>query len=305
MKYLKKFSKRKITLNGFLFAILYFSVISCSSQIQTTQNSIPALEKIEQEPTAHYKTLKSLSAVSDQQFANLDSISFPDKAQQFAIKLFSPAYLNRDEIDSLIHTLIPPANSSEQTRAELDFLLQLQKDRTPQQVDNALRMHDIVYFPIIGYKKDSDLFFEIYEIFGSQFNSKEFPKTKKLLGNIMKEMRIAEFTAKNHFLRARPRQLEPDLKPLKKMASSSFASGHTLWAYMQAYLLAALLPEKRKDFLDLAYEIGFTREVLGVHYPSDEEASRKLAHQLLEKMWDKPNFINDFHEAQLEWVNFN
>jgi len=150
-------------------------------------------------------------------------------------------------------------------------------------------------------KDEDELFFEAYEVFGNQFDTKEYPKTKKLLNNIMREMRIAEFTAKNHFLRARPRQLESQLKPLKKMSSSSFASGHTLWAYMQAYLMGALIPEKRDEFLDLAYNIGFSREILGVHYPSDEEASRKFAHQLLLKMWEKPKFMQDFHDAQLEW----
>jgi len=89
------------------------------------------------------------------------------------------------------------------------------------------------------------------------------------------------------------------------MKTASFASGHTLWAYMQAYLMGALIPEKRNEFLELAYEIGFSREILGVHYPSDEEASRKLAHQLLEQMWEKPAFIFDFYQAQLEWGNSN
>jgi len=151
-------------------------------------------------------------------------------------------------------------------------------------------------------KNYDHLFFEAYEILGNQFNVKDYPKTKKLLNNIMKEMRIAEFSAKNHFLRPRPRQLESELEPLKKMSSASFASGHTLWAYMQAYLLGALIPEKRIEFLDLAYKIGYSREILGVHYPSDEEAARKLAYELLLKMWNKPEFIRDFHKAQLEWA---
>lgn len=117
----------------------------------------------------------------------------------------------------------------------------------------------------------------------------------------MKEMRVAEFMVKNHFLRARPRQLEPQLKPLKKMRSSSFASGHTLWAYMQAYLFAELMPSKRTELLNLAYEIGYSREILGVHYPSDEEESRKLAHTILSKIWEKAKFRNDFNLALAEW----
>jgi len=285
------------------FALLFVIIISvaCKKQSSTTQLTIPPLTPIQETPKAHYKTLSSYSPNESPERKNLDSISFPDKAHRFTIKLFSPSYLIREEITTLAKQLKPPANSSELTKAELDFLLELQQSRTPEQVNEALRMHDIVYIPLIGMRNEEHLFFEAYEIFGPGFDIKSYPKTKKLLHNIMKEMRIAEFTAKNHFLRARPRQLESDLQPLKKMKSSSFASGHTLWAYMQAYLMAELIPGKRTEFLELAYQIGFSREVLGVHYPSDEEASRKFAHQLLEKMWTKPAFIKDFSKAKLEW----
>ena len=118
-------------------------------------------------------------------------------------------------------------------------------------------------------------------------------------------MRIMEFTAKNKILRARPRQLSSELKPLKKMNSSSFASGHTLWAYLQAYIFSELIPEKRKEFLDLAYKIGYSREILGVHYPSDEEASRILAHKMLTLMLENQDFQTDFYKAKKEWEVLN
>lgn len=298
MKYL--INAKNVLRLSFVFVAFNLLFLSCNSQIHLN-GTIPALEKMEQEPRNHYKELGNLSPEIEPVNDSLDAIAFPSKAHALTIKIISPAYLERAEIGAIMKRLQPPANSSKQTRAELDFLLELEKNRTEEQVNDALRMHEIIYIPLPGMKSEKHLFFEAYEIFGTQFNPKEYPKTKKLLNNIMKEMRIAEFTAKNHFLRARPRQLEANLQPLKKMSSSSFASGHTLWAYMQAYLMGALVPEKRSEFLDLAYKIGFSREVLGVHYPSDEEASRKLAHQLLLKMWEKPEFINDFKYAQLEW----
>lgn len=293
---------KKLWLASFLIlTISYLSFLSCASQTQNSQISIPPLEKIDQKAQAHYESLKKYSTTPEESRKELDALAFPNKAHQLTIKLFSPAYLSREEINEQILKLEHPSNSSEQTRAELDFLLKLQNERTKEQVEEALEMHDIVYFPLIGMRDQGDLFYEAYEIFGDQFKPEEYPKTQKLLNNIMKEMRITEFTAKNHFLRARPRQLESKLQPLKKMKTSSFASGHTLWAYMQAYLMAALVPEKRTEFIDLAYRIGFSREVLGVHYPSDEEASRKLAHNLLSEMWSKPKFAFDFQEAQKEW----
>jgi len=85
------------------------------------------------------------------------------------------------------------------------------------------------------------------------------------------------------------------------MESSSFASGHTLWVYMQAYLLAELIPSKRNELIELAYEIGYSREILGIHYPSDEETSRILAHNILMKIWENPDFKDDFEAALNEW----
>jgi len=301
MKYL---IQQRVSISLLIMATFYFSAVCCNQQ-NNTQITIPPLKQIAETPKEHYKTLNKYSKNADTKHTHLDDISFPNKAHQLTIKLISPAYLSRKEIEVLIDQLQPPANSSEQTTAELDFLLELQANRTPEQVNEALRMHDIVYIPLIGMRNETHLFFEVNEILGNEFNASAYPKTKQLLHNIMKEMRITEFTAKNHFLRARPRQLESKLQPLKQMKSSSFASGHTLWAYMQAYLLGALIPGKRIEFVELAYEIGFSREVLGVHYPSDEEASRKLAHRLLQQMWTKPDFIKDFQEAKLEWKALN
>ena len=285
--------------------ILSLLISSCSQQrnVGVVLPSIPALTKLKDNPTKHYLELSQISSSPSPENSSLDLIAFPEKAHATTIKLFSSSYLERSEIRAIIKKLKPPANSSKQTRGELDFLLDVQKNRTEEEVSEALRMHDIVYFPMPSMKKDKDLFFEIFEIYGSEFNPDQYPKTRTLLAKMMKDMRITEFTAKNHFLRARPRQLESKLKPLKKMSSSSFASGHTLWAYMQAYILAELIPTKREEFLQLAFEIGYTREILGVHYPSDEEASRKLAHWLLKEMWNKESFIRDFHAAQLEWKN--
>ncbi|MEL6123865.1 MAG: phosphatase PAP2 family protein, partial [Bacteroidota bacterium] len=85
------------------------------------------------------------------------------------------------------------------------------------------------------------------------------------------------------------------------ISSPSFASGHTLWAYIQAYTWGELIPEKREAFVNLAYEIGMSREIMGVHYPSDEEAARQLAHRMLLLMWHTDEFQSDFAAAAAEW----
>ena len=114
-------------------------------------------------------------------------------------------------------------------------------------------------------------------------------------------MRLMEFTVKYHLLRPRPYHLEPKLEPLARISSPSFASGHTLWAYIQAFAWSELIPSKRQAFLDVAYEVGESREIMGIHYPSDEEAARILAHRMLSAMMENSNFKTDLEQAKSEW----
>ena len=279
-------------------AVILLIFKTCYSQKPVLTNPKTALPPLETAKN-HYQALGILSKASSN--SETDAIRFPNKKYKLLIRLFQPAYLTRKQLKALTSEIQPPANSSEQTKAELDFLLNLQKTRTKEQEKLALDWNTIVYVPVPTMKGDDDLFFEGEYIMGEDCTAANYPATKKLLQNIMKEMRIMEFTAKNHFLRARPRQLSEELKPLVEMNTSSFASGHTLWAYLQAYVWAELIPEKRTDFLDLAYEIGFSREILGVHYPSDEEAARQLSYKMLALMWKTEKFQKHLEAAQAEW----
>lgn len=263
--------------------------------------------------TGHYLELGKLSAAPDPGKSDLDSIRFvPQSYRSVALlyTLLSPAYLTQAQIDQLKRSVAFPANSSTQTRAELDFLLDWQSKRTLEQEVRATQvLAPIGYWPHIdvmddheGHRKNmDDLFFEGRTLIGEECDETNYPATAKLLKGVTKDMRIMEFTVKYHLLRARPYVLEPKLKPLQIMGSPSFASGHTLWAYIQAFTWSELIPEKRKQFLELAYEIGESREIMGIHYPSDEEAARVLAHRMLLAMESNPSFIQDFDAAKLEW----
>lgn len=280
-----------------LFIMVYFGYFYQEKPvIISPKSSIRSIDPIQN----HYKTLQALNANADASRSQLDDIQYPSKAYGWIAWFLQPAYLEKKQLKEMYLTLNLPANSSEQTRAELDFLLELQENRTEQQAKEVLAINEIVYVPIFS-ASDSDLFYSCSTIMGTEANATNYPNTKKLLRNIMKESRIMEFRAKNHFMRARPRQLESRLQPLKKIKTPSFASGHTLWAYLQSYVLAELIPSKSKDFIKLAYDIGYSREVLGVHYPSDEEAARQLSYKMLKAMWVTEKFQKDFKLAKAEW----
>ena len=83
---------------------------------------------------------------------------------------------------------------------------------------------------------------------------------------------------KDAFNRPRPYALETQLKPAVPLpGGASYPSGHTIWAYMTALVLADMVPERRLQILARADEFARNRVIAGVHYPSDVESGRMTA----------------------------
>lgn len=263
----------------------------------------------------HYKTLQQISSAPNSSRAWMDTINYPpaEYGSSIVYLLVKPHYLTDSQVKSLSESVKFPANSSDQVRKELDYMLDLQSKRTPEQVKRVEFLGNIGYWPSVNlipthlsYEQNlKDLFFEGRELMGEQVNSKNFPKVSKLLQGVMQDMRVMEFTIKYKLYRPRPYHLESKLEPLTKINSPSFASGHTLWAFIQAFTWSEVAPEKQKDFIALAEEIRRSREIMGIHYPSDNEASRQLAHKMLQYYFRNEAFQNDFREAAAEWKSLS
>lgn len=259
----------------------------------------------------HYKTLQQLSNIPNQARAWMDTIKYPptEYGSSFVYVLVKPYYLTDSQVKSLSESLKFPANSSDQVRKELDYMLDLQAKRTPEQITRVTFLGDIGYWPSInqipthgGYEENlKNLFFEGQEMMGENINANNFPKLSKLLQGVMQDMRVMEFTIKYKLYRPRPYHLESKLQPLMKINSPSFASGHTLWAFIQAFTWSEIVPEKQKEFIALAEEIRRSREIMGIHYPSDNEASRQIAYKMTQSYFKNDAFMKDYNEAVAEW----
>ena len=293
--------------------ILFFLIklhIACA-QTNTSQFDISTSHPIE--PVAyHYDDLQTYSPAPNTKRAWMDTLAYPpDMYGGFTMisALAAPVYLTTNQVNFLKKSVKFPANSSDQTRAELDFLLELQEKRTPEESERVMEIARVGFWPHINavpthpsYERNlHNLFYECREVVGEDCTASNYPHTSHLLEGAMNDMRLIEFATKFEQLRARPYQLDDRLDPLTRINTPSFASGHTLWAYVQAYIFSELIPEKRQAFLDIAYEVGYSREVLGVHYPSDEEAARQLSHRMIHLMWHTEKFQEDLMKAKEEW----
>ena len=71
---------------------------------------------------------------------------------------------------------------------------------------------------------------------------------------------------------------------------------------MNAYIYQELAPEFLEVFIKDAYDMAHSREIIGVHYPSDSEASRMLARELVNKLFQNEKFVKDFEQVKNEWA---
>jgi acid phosphatase (class A) len=282
----------------------------------------------------HYKDLQQFSGKPSQTRTWMDTIKYPPAEYSNAIvyTMVKPYYLSDDQVKELSRSVVFPANSSDQTRKELDYMLELESKRTSEQVKRVEYLANVGYWPTadilqdhLQYKQNlKDLFFEGREIMGDQISAENLPKAAILLKGVMRDVRIMEFTIKYmeggrgmcrggyakgtedtkrecNLLRVRPYHLEPKLHPLARINSPSFASGHTLWAFAQAFTWSLVVPEKENEFIALAEEIRRSREIMGIHFPSDNEAARQVAGGMIRNYLDNPQFRKDLGAARDEW----
>lgn len=288
------------------FIFLCFILILTSLQ-QAIAQKIPALEPA----SDTYKPLKEKSSLPTKERQALDTIQYPwVEYSKGAIgnALWRTVYLSPEDEAKLPGLIKFPANSSDQARTELDYLLDLQRTRTKKETGRAEYIANIGSWPNITNPTDPDysenmqnLYYILSTAIGKQYNYKDYPATTALLLNCIQDIRVTEFRLKRHFKRPRPYHLEQALKPLARINSPSFPSGHSLWAYTEAYIFGELFPSKRQDFLKAAAEVQWSRELLGIHYPSDNEASRIIGWHLLNFWYKNPTFVTHLNKAKDEW----
>jgi acid phosphatase (class A) len=184
----------------------------------------------------------------------------------------------------------PPAVDSAANKAELAELHRIEQARTPAQVAAAKTDED-----------EEDLF-AYKTVLGAEFNPVALPLTAELGVHVKNEQSVAGGALKTVFQRPRPYQTDKTLHPVCALteAANSYPSGHALTGYLEGFTLAEIVPEKRKEILARADDYAHNRLVCGVHYPSDIEASRRVAYVVFGYMMATPRFQRDLAAARAE-----
>lgn len=264
----------------------------------------------------HYKKLAAYSPAPIKGLESIDKLQFDlaegetrvenlDQAPSSLIangRARMPYYLSVSEQFEITN---PPVNSSAQTRAELDYLLQLQAQRSEED-KRAAAFYAGVYYRTAVKPGDNDYtvmrrnLFHIGRSIGTWFNADSLPITANLVANVWKDAEYIIWKYKNYFIRIRPYKIEPKLENLEETNWAAYPSGHATNSYVNAFLYSELLPEFTSFFIKDAYDMAHSREIIGVHYPSDSESGRLLAFQLIQRLMGNKQFKNDFNAALQE-----
>jgi hypothetical protein len=192
----------------------------------------------------------------------LNDIKFGNPNRQHLIYLKSENYL-----DSLLPELSSypfPANESELAKEELELLTQYTDFLAN---DEKLKRRFELY--------DSE--FEAYmteRLIGQGADEKE---VKELVIELHKDIVPLLVKLKYHYNRPRPYQLayyiKPELHPFraKSADSPSYPSGHCYQSRIYAEVLGSRFPKYYQALQELATDIMWSRQYLGVHFPSDSE----------------------------------
>jgi acid phosphatase (class A) len=184
----------------------------------------------------------------------------------------------------------PPFADSPATKAELAELHRIEQARTPEQVAAAK-----------ADEADEDLFL-FKTVLGARFNLETLPATAELGAHVKNEQSVAGAALKLIFQRVRPYNTDKTLHPVCALTDvpNSYPSGHALTGYLEGLTLAEIVPEKRTEILARADDYAHNRLVCGVHYPSDVEASRRVAYVVFGYMLATPRFQRDLAAARAE-----
>ncbi|MDF9826124.1 acid phosphatase (class A) [Ereboglobus sp. PH5-10] len=191
-------------------------------------------------------------------------------------KSFEYRYFKSNIQDIIAQIPSPPADDSVAGMADLETLLQLQKDRTPEQVERAKRVNTHTARNVMGMGAQA---------FGPWFSEKNLPRTAQILREINMERHYIGITVKNHWNRPRPFVRDPRIQPcLRRPGESSYPSGHTAASAAWAGVLAAAMPEYKEPLFEEVRETMWGRVLAGVHFPTDTIAGRKLGFLIADEM---------------------
>jgi acid phosphatase (class A) len=139
-------------------------------------------------------------------------------------------------------------------------------------------------------------------IVGRQLST--LPATWALLLTVQNEGDMAANLSKEYFARVRPWGADPTLPNCDagkgKKPTRGYPSGHATLGYSVGWALAQLMPGKAAAILSRAHDYALSREICGVHFHSDTEASHVIGTLVASRLFADPRLASRIAAARAE-----
>lgn len=211
------------------------------------------------------------------------AVRMPDEHPAFA-------YLDPADFRPQRVLALPPARESAAEADELALLHILIAHASPERLKQAAWD---------GEHEDPSVF---NEALGRDLTT--LPKTWALLVTVQDEAEAATGMAKEAFGRVRPYGVDPTMPtcgtPDPHKAAKSYPSGHATAGFAVGWALVRLMPDMAPAILARAQDYAQSRQLCGVHFPSDTEAAHVLATVVTDRLLADPRLATQIAEARAE-----
>ena len=183
----------------------------------------------------------------------------------------------------------PPAPGSAAQKRDLALVLEAQRQRTPELVKRAIADSEFNIFCIM-------------EPLDPGLTADRLPLTVKFFKRVHGDVRNLINATKDTWQRPRPFLVSNEVKPLGEPLRTkwSYPIGTTIFGTVTAIVLADMVPQKRAEIFARADEYAAGRVVIGVHYPSDIDASRSAATAIVAVLMQHRAFVAEFEGSNAE-----
>ena len=189
-------------------------------------------------------------------------------------------YMSANDVDFAMLVPPPPAEDSNAGKRDVQFILDAQKNMTPERM--AAIQRDFV----------QNVFVVGAPVLGAKFSKENLPQTDAFFAKVIKETGVGVGPLKQKYKKIRPFQYDKNIHTPENIASKSmgptFPSGHSTTGALSAILLSQMVPEKRGALYARGWGYGANRVMSGAAYPSDWDAAHIIAELAVNQMMKNP-----------------
>ncbi|MCC7248662.1 MAG: phosphatase PAP2 family protein [Lysobacter sp.] len=240
--------------------------------------------------TAGVTASLAMASVSSQTAAPVQS----GVQRPLRVRDLPPGYLARGTVDGLALILPAPVKGDERYRA----------DRRLFRATRALRNGERWRVATRDVEMEPAAMMENFSCAAGRHLAPETaPQLDRIMRRVLVDALTTNETAKRHFRRLRPFQIDrgPICQPEAQLTTSfDYPSGHTVWGWTWALVLAELVPDRATPILARGRAYGESRLVCGAHNGSAVEAGARVAAGAIAAVHGSAEFRADMDLARAE-----